>query len=60
MIPTAKSLFELFPQGGLKSENILDFSIPVNPLGPSKRAGEKAENAPPGGASDIRILGMGI
>ena len=41
MIPTAKYLFELFPQGGLKSENILDFSIPVNPLGPSKRAERK-------------------
>ena len=35
------SLCEPVPQPGLKPEEVLDFRIPVNPLGPSKRAERK-------------------
>ena len=35
------SLCEPAPQPGLKPEEVLDFRIPVNPLGPSKRAERK-------------------
>ena len=41
MGPNDESPCELAPQPGLKPEKILDFSIPVNPLGPSKRAERK-------------------
>jgi len=41
MGPNDESPCELAPQPGLKPERILDFSVPVNPLGPSKRAERK-------------------
>ena len=41
MGPNDESPCELAPQPGLKPERILDFSIPVNPLGPSQRVERK-------------------
>ena len=59
MGPNDKSPFELSPQPGLKPERILDFSVPVNPLGPSKRAERKASKVSRR-LFDIRRLGMAI
>jgi threonine-phosphate decarboxylase len=54
-----ESLCKLGPQPGLKPEEILDFGIPVNPLGPSKKAERKiskhlsAALRDPAGAGDL-------
>jgi threonine-phosphate decarboxylase len=52
MIPPATFLCAPPPQGGLKPEKILDFSIPVNPLGPSKRVERRLKTHLPAALGD--------